>query len=188
MNFSRLVAQEIASGSFLPMQRGQLSEFSRLGIRELRMADDAADIKGLTADIVASYVTGNQIPVSELPGLISKVFGALSGAGAAAPIEAAAEGPKKITPGQVRKSITPDGITCFDCGKTFKTLRRHLRAEHGMKPGEYIGAWGLPRDYPMVAETTSALRRSTAVANGLGRKPATPPAKSKPKKRSSKTA
>ena len=42
------------------------------------MADDAHDIKEMTADIVSSFVTGNHIAASELPDLISTVFAALS--------------------------------------------------------------------------------------------------------------
>ena len=145
------------------------------------MAVEEPDIKGMTADIVASYVTGNQIPASELPSLISKVFGALAGVDAPPLVEAVTESPKKLTAGQIRKSIAPDGITCFACGKSFKTLRRHIRAEHGFDPGEYIAAFGLPRDYPMVSEATSKMRSDFAKSIGLGQmraaEPAPPPAK-----------
>jgi predicted transcriptional regulator len=148
------------------------------------MAIEAPDIKGMTADIVASYVTSNQIPASELPGLISQIFGALTGIDSPEPVEVAAEGPKKLTASQIRKSIAPDGITCFACGKSYKTLRRHIRAEHGFEPGEYIAAFGLPSDYPMVSETTSKMRSDFAKSIGLGQMraptPAPPPTKPKP--------
>jgi predicted transcriptional regulator len=140
------------------------------------MAVEAPDIKGMTTDIVASYVTSNQIPASELPSLISKVFGALTGIDSPAPVEAVAEGPKKLTAGQIRKSIAAEGITCFACGKSFKTLRRHIRAEHGFDPGEYIAAFGLPRDYPMVSEATSKMRSDFAKSIGLGQMRAAGPA------------
>lgn len=132
------------------------------------MAEETPDIKGMTADIVVSYVTGNKVSSSELPDLISKVFGALMGVDSPAPVEAAAEAPKKLTAGQIRKSIAPERITCFACGRSFKTLRRHIRAEHGFEPGEYIATFGLPSDYPMVSEATSKMRSDFAKSIGLG--------------------
>ena len=151
------------------------------------MTDEAPDIKGMTADIVASYVTSNQIPASELPSLISKVFGALVVVGSPDPVEAVTEGPKKLTAGQIRKSIAPEGITCFACGKSFKTLRRHIRTEHGFEPGGYIAAFGLPRDYPLVSEATSKMRSEFAKSIGLGQiraaEPAARPAKPKAAKK-----
>ena len=147
------------------------------------MAAEEPDIKGMTADIVASYVTGNQIPAPELPGLISKVFQALTGLDSPQPVEVVSEGPKKLTASQIRKSIAPEGITCFACGKSFKTLRRHVRAEHGFEPGEYIAAFGLPRDYPLVSAATSKMRSDFAKSIGLGQMRAAEPAPqpSKPK-------
>ena len=146
------------------------------------MTDDALDLKGMTADIVASFVTGNPIPAADLPGLISKIYAALADVDASEPVVAEVAASKTLTAGQIGKSIAPDAITCFACGKRFKTLRRHIMAEHGMTPGAYIAAWNLPRDYPMVAETTSALRRTTALATGLGRKTSKPPVKAARKK------
>ena len=151
-------------------------------------AEAPPSVLELTADIIANFVGANAVSAADLPGVISMVYDALHGLGAPSPVDVVVETPKKLTAAQIRKSITPDGLTCFACGRSFKTLRRHIRAEHGFAPGEYVVAYGLPRDYPMVAETTSALRRITAMASGLGRKAPPAPVKPPPKNRRPKAA
>jgi predicted transcriptional regulator len=54
-------------------------------------------------------------------------------------------------------------------GKTYKTLRRHL-ARHGLTPEQYRERYGLKRDYPMVSDSYSQVRRDMAKKIGLGRK------------------
>lgn len=52
----------------------------------------------------------------------------------------------------VRKSITPEHITCLEDGRRFAGgLRRHLLTRHNLTPEQYREKWGLPADYPMVA-------------------------------------
>ena len=52
----------------------------------------------------------------------------------------------------LRKSITPDHITCLYDGRRFAGgLRRHLQTRYNETPDEYRRKWGLPADYPMVA-------------------------------------
>jgi predicted transcriptional regulator len=131
------------------------------------VADDA-NLKELTADIVASYVSNNPVPVAEVANLVMAVHAALAEPSTAATADAE---PVKKTPAvPIRKSVTPDGITCLFDGETFKTLRRHLLAAHGMTPAEYRQAWNLPPDYPMVSETTSRMRSELAKSIGLGAK------------------
>jgi predicted transcriptional regulator len=141
-----------------------------------------ADLKTLTADIVASFVEKNPLRASELGSFVRAVYGALAGANA--PVVALEPEPiKRITPAQVRKSIALEAITCFACGKSYKTLRRHLLAEHGQTPGGYIAAWGLPLDYPMVSEATSKMRSDFAKSIGLGKPAALAPPKAKPSRK-----
>ncbi|MCJ2063965.1 MucR family transcriptional regulator [Methylobacterium sp. J-088] len=119
----------------------------------------------LAVDIVAAYVSNNSVPSTELPGLIDVVHTALShlvttGQGSNGPAE-------KLTPAQIRKSITRDHIVSFEDGKRYKTLRRHLTLR-GLSPEAYRAKWGLPRDYPMTAASYSEQRSELARALGLG--------------------
>ena len=118
----------------------------------------------LAADIVSAYVSKNNVPVAELPNLIASVYASLSGLGqpAATPVE-----DHKVTPAQVRKSVTPDTITSFIDGRSYKSLKRHLTS-NGLTPDEYRQKYGLPRDYPMVAANYAARRSELAKSLGLG--------------------
>ena len=139
--------------------------------------ESASDLLTLTAEIVASHVANNSVGLSDLAPLIGNVHAALAGLGApAATLPEPAQKPA-VT---VRTSVKPDGITCLEDGKKFKTLKRHLRTDHGMTPDEYRAKWKLPADYPMVAPAYAETRRAMAVRIGLGRKPGQKAGRRKP--------
>ncbi len=129
--------------------------------------DASQDLILISAEIVAAYVSKNPIRATDLPGLITQVHGALAGLSSRAPqpVETAVTKP---TPGQIRKSITPDAITSFIDGKPYLTLKRHL-GTHGLSFAEYRERYGLPADYPTVAPSYSARRSELAKSFGLGR-------------------
>jgi predicted transcriptional regulator len=119
----------------------------------------------LAADLVAAYVSNNNVPLSELPNLIASVHAAVSGLGNGAPAEAA--GPERPTPAQIKKSITPDTLISFVDGRRYKTLKRHL-TKHGLTMEGYRSLYGLPADYPSTAASYSAQRSELARSLGLG--------------------
>ena len=119
----------------------------------------------LAADLVAAYVSKNNVPVSELPNVIASVHAALSGLVKGVPAEPA--GPEKPTPAQVRKSITSDALISFIDGKPYKTLKRHLTT-HGLSIDGYRARYGLPSDYPSTSASYSAQRSELARSLGLG--------------------
>ena len=121
----------------------------------------------LAAEIASAYVANNSLPAAELPALIGSVHTALNNLAKGAPLTAEDE-VQKITPAQVRKSITPDALISFIDGRAYKTLKRHL-AGHGLDPHSYRQRFGLPSDYPMVAASYAAQRSELAKSIGLGR-------------------
>ena len=134
------------------------------------MADGAILVSGrdefeMTADLVAAYVSNNNVPVTELSALIAKVHAALTSLGKEAAVETA--GPEKPTTAQIRKSITPDALISFEDGKSYKTLKRHLTLR-GLTPEGYRTKYGLASDYPMTTANYSAQRSALALALGLG--------------------
>ena len=135
------------------------------------MDSNEGQFSDLTAEIVAAYVSNNSLSSGELPRLIGEVHSALKNVqnGKAEPV------PEPQQPAvSVRKSVTPDYITCLEDGKKFKSLKRHLKNEHGMTPDQYRAKWGLKTDYPMVAPNYSESRSALARTMGLGRKAQTP--------------
>jgi len=123
----------------------------------------------LSTEIVAAYVGHNALSANDLPKLIADVYGALKALGSTSP-SAPAEPQKPAVP--VRRSITPEYLTCLEDGKKFKSLKRHLMTHHNLTPQQYREKWNLPADYPMVAPNYSATRSSLAKNSGLGRKAA----------------
>ena len=129
--------------------------------------DRAETLITLTADIVAAHVSNNNVTVDDVPALITSVHNALSGLGEP---EQPEEDPLEPAV-SVRASVKKDAITCLDCGKKMKMLKRHLSTEHDMTPDEYRARWDLPADYPMVAPNYAETRRDLAKQIGLGRQP-----------------
>ena len=141
------------------------------------MAEETTnELLSLTADIVAAHVGHNRVTVGELPELIAKVYGALSGLGQETSSATSAELKPAVS---VRSSIKPDYIVCLEDGKRLTMLKRYLQTNYGMTPQQYRAKWKLPADYPMVAPNYAEKRRTLAKAIGLGRKsgPAAPASK-----------
>ena len=121
----------------------------------------------LTADIVSAYVSNNTVVASDLAALIADVATALGQAAAKSALPAKEE----LTPAvSIKRSVKPDAIVCLDCGKTFKSIKRHLSGSHNLSPNEYRERWALKHDYPMVAPDYAAARSKLAKKLGLGRK------------------
>ena len=131
------------------------------------MANDNQELITLTAEIVSAHVSNNSVPTAEVAALIQSVYGAL-GALSVPVAEPAPEKPKGAV--SVRSSIKPDFLVSMIDGKPYKMLRRHI-SQHGYSPESYREAFGLPRDYPMVASNYAVQRRALAHKIGLGRKP-----------------
>ena len=68
-------------------------------------------------------------------------------------------GPVPAVP--IEESVTPDYLTCLDCGARLKTIKLHIKRSHGLSPDAYRAKWGLPGNYPM----TSANLLATLTAN-----------------------
>lgn len=137
------------------------------------MTDDANDkvsrdeILRMAVDVVAAYLSNNQVAGAQIPDLIHSVFAALTTL-EGQPAEAPQEVPKPAT--SIRKSVTPDYIICLEDGKKLKMLKRHLRTNYNLTPEEYRAKWNLPPDYPMVAPNYARQRSDFAKKIGLGRK------------------
>jgi predicted transcriptional regulator len=152
------------------------------------LSNETASTLPLAAYIVASFISNNSIAPNDIGGLIQSVKSALDGS---------AKGVEEPVPQEpahpLRKLVTPDAIFCAECGKRFKSLKRHLMTDHDLTPLAYRAKWGLSKESPMVAPNYSASRSELAKAFGLGqgRQAAAPPSAPepvKPKPRARKAA
>lgn len=120
----------------------------------------------LTASIVSAHAASTGMSADQLLQEIQTVHAALKRleAGEVTPVEG-----QPATPAmEPKKSIQKNQVVCLICGKDgFKTLTRHLKQSHDMKPGEYRKQFGLPAGTTLVAKGYSEARRQQALKNNL---------------------
>ena len=125
---------------------------------------ERSELLTLTSDIVVNHASNNVVPSTDLSALIETVFNTLSG------LSAPPAKPEQEPAVPIKKSVSKKFITCLECGKERKMLKRHLHNAHDTNPDEYRAKWGLAHHYPMVAPVYAALRSKLAKDIGLGRK------------------
>jgi len=131
---------------------------------------EMATLKELVAQVASAYFSNVSVSAADIPGVMSAITDSLKAAddkAEEAPASTPTARPRTPEPDAIRRSITPDALISFEDGRPYKTLRRHLAAR-GLTPVEYRAKYGLPDDYPMVAENTSAARSQLARRIGLG--------------------
>ena len=127
---------------------------------------DAPDLLGLTADLVAAYLWGNPMPISDLSNFIRTTHAAL--AAVLAPQAQPALPQQPAVP--IKKSITPGAMICLECGGHKQMLKKHLQTTHGLSVDDYKAKWSLPTNYPMTSPNYANIRSELAKKIGLGRK------------------
>lgn len=132
---------------------------------------DRKTLLTMTADIVASHASMNELSNEDLLGNIDKVFAKLTALagdefeGVAPALEAAPEVAKPAVP--LEAAFAADKIFCMVCGKGMKTLKRHLSTAHGLKPGQYRKQFSIPSGTPLVASDYSEKRKGMAAKYDL---------------------
>ncbi|MBO9545483.1 MucR family transcriptional regulator [Caulobacter sp.] len=122
----------------------------------------AADI---ATQVLCAYLSNNTVSPDDLPALTARTYAALEAvfagpSGAPLPISTP-------TAEEIAASVTPDAIVSFENGRRYRSLRRHLN-QLGLTDDQYRAKWGLPSDYPLVAQSFSDLRSSAARAQRFG--------------------
>jgi len=121
----------------------------------------------LTASIVSSHAVGTEMSSDELIQEINTVFATLKKleSDGAAVDTAPAPGTPALT---MKKAFQNDQVGCLVCGKTgFKTLTRHLKQAHDLKPGQYRRQFNIPSSQSLTAKNYSEARRKSANENNL---------------------
>ena len=116
-----------------------------------------SDDKSLAAQILSSYLSNNTVAAADLRSVIDSVkraFGGASETTSTPPSDSESKSWEPAVP--VKKSITPEAITCLVCGEKFKSLKRHLHSAHQLTPREYRETFKLKNDYPIVAPAYAA--------------------------------
>lgn len=127
-----------------------------------------ATLLEMATEIVLSMATSSTMSKEELLAEIASVHKGLTAIEKGdMPTDQSAE--EAATPAISRKkAFGKDKVICMLCGKEMKTLARHLKTAHDMKPGEYRKQFDIPRTQPLAARAYSESRRQMAVERGLG--------------------
>jgi predicted transcriptional regulator len=141
-------------------------------LHHLKDYDMAASPLALASQIVAGFVSGNRVPINELPDLIREVHQTMSSLGTnpqSGPQPMAAPR-RRVEPAVApEKSVFNDYIICLEDGMKKKTLKRYLQRKFGLTPEQYRERWGLPASYPMTCPGYTKTRSNLAKEMGLGR-------------------
>jgi len=127
-----------------------------------------ANLIEMAAEIVAAHASTTPMSKEELMEELAQVHNALSSLEKGENIEAATSENEPVV--SRKKAFGKDKITCMICGKSMKTLARHLKTSHDMKPTEYRKQFDIPRSQPLAAKNYSESRRQMAIDRGLGEK------------------
>jgi predicted transcriptional regulator len=121
----------------------------------------------LTASIVSSHAVGTEMTSDELIQEINIVYATLKKleTEGTAIETVSAPGTPALT---MKKAFQNDQVGCLVCGKTgFKTLTRHLKQAHDLKPGQYRKQFNIPSSQSLTAKNYSEARRKSANENNL---------------------
>lgn len=129
-----------------------------------------ATLLEMAAEIVSAHASATSMTKEELVAEIASVYQALAalekGEAVTADVAAEEAGPAVSK----KKAFGKDKVFCMICGKGMKTLSRHLKTAHDLKPGQYRKQFGIPRTQSLAAKSYSESRRQMAIDRGLGDK------------------
>lgn len=130
-----------------------------------------ASILEMAAEIVAAHASTTAMTKDELIAELADLHKTLQylDKGENVDVEAPAETAPAPTI-SLKKAFGKDKIICLICQKEMKTLARHLKTAHNLKPGEYRKQFGIPRTQALAARSYSESRKEMAIARGLGDK------------------
>ncbi len=131
----------------------------------------------MTTDIVTALVSNTNVEANDLPDVVRVVKETLASLAAGAPAELASRQDRVAPAISVKRSVCEDHLVCLEDGLKLRSLKQHLRVQHGLTPQQYRAKWALPDDYPMAAPSYAKARSALAKSMGLSQyRKATPKA------------
>ncbi|MDR0319463.1 MAG: MucR family transcriptional regulator [Rickettsiales bacterium] len=108
------------------------------------------------AQIAAAKIAGN--PALRIDDVVQEALASLKRAAS-----------HQLTALEIKDSVKPDYIVCFEDGTKHKMLRRYLKRKFNLTPEAYREKWNLADDYPLVAPAYAKVRSNLAKRSGLGK-------------------
>ena len=124
-----------------------------------------ATLLEMTAEIVKAHAGASKLTSEELLGDLKKVYAALYGLGTRQLTGTGENSRPALT---VKQAFKRDEVICMVCGKGgMKTLTRHLKTAHNLKPSAYRKQFGIRSTQALTATSFTESRRAMAVERGL---------------------
>lgn len=126
-----------------------------------------ANLLDMATNIVSAHASNSAMSKAELLAELQDVYLTLSrmeGESSGGELKEE-EGVPAIS---MKKAFGKNQVFCMLCGKGMKTLGRHLRTAHDIKPSDYRKKFGIPRSQSLASRAYSETRRQMAVDRGLG--------------------
>lgn len=129
-----------------------------------------ATLLEMATEIVSAHASITTMTKNELLVEIASVYQALAALEKGEPVAEASPSPAEEAGPAVtkRKAFGKDQVYCMICGKGMKTLTRHIKTAHDLKPGQYRKQFGIPSTQTLAAKNYSESRRQMAIDRGLG--------------------
>jgi predicted transcriptional regulator len=112
----------------------------------------------MTKDLVIAQIQAKTLPPEAMPKALQQTYASLMTLQAQEETDGTGAVQPTAEPGNWRKSITRQAITCLECGAAFKQLSQHLRG-HNLDTRSYRNKYGIPRTQPLAARSVTAVRR-----------------------------
>jgi predicted transcriptional regulator len=126
-----------------------------------------ATLSEMAAAIVEAHAGTTPMTTDQMVSEIQLVYNALKNLEAGGSI-AAPEAEVAKPAMTAKQSIKANEVICLVCGKGgMKTLTRHLKQAHDMKPGQYRKQFGIKSTQSLAAKNYSEARRKSAVDRNL---------------------
>jgi len=129
-----------------------------------------ATLLEMAVEIVAAHASTTNMSKEELISEIASVYQALASLDKGEVLVSEPPANEGLPVVSKKKAFGKDKITCMICGKGMKTLTRHLKTAHDLKPGQYRKQFGIPSSQSLAAKSYSESRRQMAIDRGLPEK------------------
>ena len=129
-----------------------------------------ATLLEMATEIVSAHACNTTMTKDELIAEIASVYNALAAIEKGEVVAAEAPAEEAGPAVSMKKAFGKDKVFCMICGKGMKTLTRHLKTAHDLKPGQYKKQFGIPSKQSLAAKSYSESRRQMAIERGLGDK------------------
>lgn len=137
------------------IEGANIVDLEHFAARRIKETDATSASIGATTKLVKSYVAKNRVDAKALPSLLMEIHSVLENTVESSDTRDLDLVKKKPTAKQIENSVGPEGIVSFIDGKSYRTLRFHLR-KYGLRPDEYRKRFNLPPDYPMAIKILSS--------------------------------